>query len=449
MPRERSNAISEPPRTTQSVLPPTNNTNTLPPMYKDMLQLFSNTNIEGLTLIEKVQTAVDGLSTTNDLADSISQATSGKDFYLTRGKEAAQSGIQNSKAYKYIQKIITAVKEKLIEFFRRHGGDILEHIKNKIISMVPKLIFKVLQDVAPIYGDIKKAATAIYPVLQKSVTYYKTRNLSSNTRYASASDVIETVRSEIKSVAIEKGVVALTSVGTIFIDVGSMGISSTVTTILKAVKAVFDFLKGLYDRYVMVKNFKQFKKECTQLRLKVGTLTATRFKEWLRQQMETIPILASYIVCMPCYSSPYNFLDIVNAKPSPPSRVTKLYRRIKKKLGRGGPVDPVFSNQKDLLTSYRSLQDEARAFISDCPIQLTSEKPGAMQVLNAARGETNFIPGTNEDAFKKAVRKQKFKNLVDGTTIKEKIQDTFTVSNLGATAFGQFDSYMDTLNEEA
>ncbi len=69
--------------------------------------------------------------------------------------------------------------------------------------------------------------------------------------------MIETVRAEVASVAIEKGVVALTSIGSIFIDVGSLGISSTVTTVLKAVKAVFDFLKGLFDRYMMVRNFKK------------------------------------------------------------------------------------------------------------------------------------------------------------------------------------------------
>lgn len=449
MPRPRSNAISEPPSSTQSVLAPVNTSNSLPPMYKDMLNLFSNTSIEGLTLIEKVQTAVDGLSTTNDLADSISQASKGKDFYVTQGIDKAKSKAKDTGVYKYIKKIIKAVKDKLVEFFQRHGGAVLQHVRDAIIGMVPKLIFKVLEDVAPIYGDIKKAATAIYPVLQKSVTYYKTRHLSKNTRYDSAEDVIETVRSEVASVAIEKGAVALTSVGSLFIDVGSLGISSTVTTVLKAVKAVFDFLKGLFDRYMMVRNFKKFRQECINLKLKVGTLTASNFKKWLRGQMETIPILASYIVCMPCYSSPYNFLDIVNAKPSPPSKTTRLYRKIKKKFTRNPtPFDPVFSHQKDLLSAYRSLQDEARAFISDCPIQLTSEKPGALQVLNAARGETNFIPGTDEDEFKKAVRKQKIKNLLDGTTIKDKISETFTVSNMASTAFGQFDSYMDSLNEE-
>ncbi len=132
-------------------------------MYKDMLNLFSNTSIEGLTLIEKVQTAVEGLSTTNDLADSISQASKGKDFYVTQGINKAKSGVQDSKAYKYIKKIIKAVKDKLLEFFQRHGGAILEHIKDAIISMVPKLIFKVLEDVAPIYGDIKKSGNSYIP----------------------------------------------------------------------------------------------------------------------------------------------------------------------------------------------------------------------------------------------------------------------------------------------
>lgn len=427
MTRPRSNAITSMPSSAMAA-------STLPPMYMDMLNLFSNTNIEGLTLLEKAQKAVDGLGKTNSLADSISQAKSGDDWVVTKTKDKAQAALEGSKSYKYVQKIINAIKEKLTEFFMRHGGALLDHVKNQILAMVPKILSNILGQIAPIYSDIKKAATAIYPALQKTVLYYKTRELSSVSAYPVAGDVIERVRAEIKSVAIEKGAIAITSVGSLFIDLASIGISSTVTTIVKAGIAVFNFLKGLYDRYVMKKNFKAFKKECINLKLKAHTLNATLFKEWLRDKMSTIPILASYIVCMPCYSSPFNFLDLVNAKPTPPSKTTRLYNRIKKKLGFGNNLDPVTAYQTDLISSYRSMQAEAKTFISECSIQLSSDKPGAMQFLKAARGERNFIPGTDEKAFDKAVRKQKMQNLLDGTTLKNKVKETFTPSNIRATA---------------
>jgi len=41
-----------------------------------------------------------------------------------------------------------------------------------------------------------------------------------------------------------------------------------------------------------------------------------------------------------------------------------------------------------------------------------------MQALNAARGETNFIPGTDQEAFEQAVKDLNRKNLKNGTTVK-------------------------------
>ncbi len=105
---------------------------------------------------------------------------------------------------------------------------------------------------------------------------------------------------------------------------------------------------------------------------------------------------------MPCYSSPYNFLNIADAIPPTPNRKMRLVRRIKRIKCRitGAELDdPVLSHHKSILSGYTVLRGEAKEFISTCEIALESNQPGAKQVLNAARGEQNFIPGTDEEAF--------------------------------------------------
>ena len=72
------------------------------------------------------------------------------------------------------------------------------------------------------------------------------------------------------------------------------------------------------------------------------------------------------------------------------------------------PIDDDFLyHQKSILKAYQCLQSEAKQYIKDSPIILKSEKPIVMQVLNVATGKKNYIPGTDEKAFKKAVKKTK------------------------------------------
>lgn len=74
-------------------------------------------------------------------------------------------------------------------------------------------------------------------------------------------------------------------------------------------------------------------------------------------------------------------------------------------------------SQKSTYRAYRDLQSEAKLFIKS-GLKITSTKPGAMQALKAARGKTNFIPGTDQKAFKDAVKNISRKNLKNGVTVK-------------------------------
>jgi hypothetical protein len=124
---------------------------------------------------------------------------------------------------------------------------------------------------------------------------------------------------------------------------------------------------------------------------------------------------------------------------------TRLTRRIKRKFGRKVNTDPSvikLSFQKSTLSAYATLQEEAKAFIANSEIALESNKPGVKQALNAARGEPNFIPGTDEKAFSKAVRKQQVKNFFNGTTIKDSVKESLAPKALAATVAGGLESLL-------
>ncbi|MBW3696938.1 hypothetical protein EK599_14655 [Vibrio sp. T187] len=398
-------------------------------IQKDMLALFANTDLVGVSKVDKVKIAVEGALQVNSLADTISEATT--------GNKAAISA--------FVDKITEQVKEKFMEYAKGITTVLMDDIKAKILSMIPSLVKRIFADLAPAIDDIKEAASRVYSALGKVVNNHKTRHLSSMASTKIGTDVIDKIRGEIRAVAVEDSLIALAHGGVIAINLASSGIGATVTGIVKAVLSVFNFFRGLYDKWVMERKFKKFKEECVLLNQKKHVIGANFFRDWFKMKMEEIPVIASYMVCMPCYSSPYNFLSIADVTPPPPSMKTRLTRKIKAKLGRPVSTDPALvklSFQKSTLKAYAVLQEEARSFITNSEIALESNKPGAKQALNAARGETNFIPGTDEKAFKKAVRKQQVKDFFSGKTLKESVKESLTPTALATTVAGGLESLL-------
>ncbi|MCG9693555.1 hypothetical protein L1D55_17685 [Vibrio sp. Isolate22] len=398
-------------------------------IQKDMLSLFANADLVGVTKIDKVKIAVAAATEVDSLTGTITEAVTGSGTSL--------AGM--------IENITEQIKEKFLDYAKSITSIAMDDIKAQILSMIPSLVKKIFADLAPAIDDIKEAASRIYSALGKAVNNHKTRHLSSMTTTRVGADVIDKIRGEIRAVAVQDSMIALAHGGVIAINLASSGIGAAVTSIVKAVLSIFNFFRGLYDKWVMERKFRKFKQECLMLNQKRDVIGANFFRDWFKMKMEEIPVIASYMVCMPCYSSPYNFLSITDITPPPPNMKTRLTRRIKRKFCFKVNTDPSvikLSFQKSTLSAYATLQEEAKAFIANSEIALESNKPGVKQVLNAARGEPNFIPGTDEKAFTKVVRKQQVKNFFNGTTIKESVKESLAPKALAATVAGGLESLL-------
>lgn len=390
---------------------------TLTPLYGALLEVFASSKLvcDERTPKEKVQEelfplACDFAGKANDLYDGISNLATGKDGYVTQGVD-------------FVSATISKIKEKIVAYIDvlkigETCSAFLDRVCQEIFKLIPEAVKKVVGAIAPGIGDFKDATMEMVKALNKVFIRIKTERLSDLAKYPVASDVIERIRSEIASVAIESGGRALFSTVKGAAAVATAGGSAAVSAVITAVVELFLFFKGIIDKEKMREKFRMFVVDCNKMKNK--PLTDKVFREWFRKSITDMPVLASYVVCMPSFGSPYNFINLIEAKKAKPTRAMKMGYSIKKAkawVRRKKVGDFSEYCQKSTYTAYRDLQGEAKIFISE-GIEITSSKPGAMQALNAARGETNFIPGTDQEAFEAAVKKINRDNLKNGTTFK-------------------------------
>lgn len=393
------------------------NSMTITPLYRALLEVFASSKLvcDERTPREKIQEellplAGDFKSTSNDLYDSINNLAKGKDGYITRGEN-------------YLSKIIEKIKEKVIAYIDvlkigEAYGAFLDRICKEIVNLIPGAVKKIIGKLAPGISDFSEAGSQALIALDKTFIRIKTERLSSLAKFPVASDVIECIRSEINSVAMESGGRALFSTIKGAAALATAGGSAAISAVVTAVVEIFLFFKGIIDKEKMREKFRRFVLDCNTMKNK--PLTDDSFRIWFRKSITDMPVLASYVVSMPSFGSPYNFINLIEAKKAKPTRAMKVGFKFKKakawvtrkKVGNFNEY-----RQKSTYTAYRELQAEAKSFISD-DIQITSSKPGAMQALNAARSETNFIPGTDQEAFEQAVKDLNRKNMKNGTTLK-------------------------------
>lgn len=74
--------------------------------------------------------------------------------------------------------------------------------------------------------------------------------------------------------------------------------------------------------------YRLFIKDCNAMLSK--PISDQVFKRWFSKNMTDMPVLASYVVCMPSFGSPYNFISLIEAKTLTPSRTMKMGYSIKK-----------------------------------------------------------------------------------------------------------------------
>lgn len=398
-------------------MPTTGTSMTLTPLYAALLEVFSSSKLvcDERTPKEKVQEellplACDFGGKVNDLYDGISNLATGNDGYITQGVD-------------FMSAIISKLKEKILAYIDvlkigEACSAFLDTVCREIFNLIPEAVKKIIGEIAPGIGDLQSAAGETLKALDKVFIGIKTERLSDLAKFPVASDVIERIRSEIASVAIESGGRALFSTVKGAAAIATAGGSAAVSAVVTAVVELFLFFKGIIDKEKMREKFRLFALDC--MKMKHKNLVDQTFRIWFRKAITDMPILASYVVCMPSFGSPYNFINLIEAKKAKPTRAMKVGYRIKKAkawVRRRKATDFNIYCQKSTFSAYRDLQSEAKAFIAE-GIQITSKKPGAMQALNAARGETNFIPGTDQEAFEEAVKKINRENLKNGTTFK-------------------------------
>lgn len=403
-------------------MPTTGTSMTLTPLYGALLEVFASSKLvcDERTPREKVQEelfplACDFAGKSNDLYDGISNLATGKDGYITQGVDLVTA-------------TTSKIKEKIVAYIDvlkvgEACSAFLDRICQEVFKLIPEAVKKIIGAIAPGIGDFKDATTEVIKALNKVFIRIKTERLSDLAKFPVAGDVIERIRSEIASVALESGGRALFSTVKGAAAVATAGGSAAISAIVTAVVELFLFFKGIIDKEKMREKFRMFVVDCNKMKHK--PLTDQTFRTWFRQSITSMPVLASYVVCMPSFGSPYNFINLIEAKKAKPTRSMKMGYSIKKAkawVRRKKVGDFREYCQKSTYSAYRDLQSEAKTFISE-GIQIKSSKPGAMQALNAARGETNFIPGTDQEAFEAAVKKLNRDNLKNGTTVKNFLGD--------------------------
>lgn len=389
------------------------------PMYADMLRVFSNTELEGGTMFSKLVVVGTGAYNVYNMK-SIVDNSIGVGKAINHAGSHGFSSIVNKSGFKLatgatktiaskqaitvssnpIVKVIHTIKKGLDALFKGLK-DIEAGIKQKIYELLPEVAYKVLGDIVSNAMNIYTALDKAKGTIEKTVHYLKSNCISAT--HASnkvGSYVITSIREQLKSVALKNATIALQSGGTILVNTMSAGIGASVTTIANAIVSIFKFLVGLINKWRMEKNFLDFKRKCSTYLVNIDSMSNERLESFFAEHIRKVPIVAAYIMCIPHYGSPYNFLQILNV--TPPNAMTRYspsrgFRKLKSKItGRPFDSDKV-AHQKNIIAAFETLKEDAREFIDDCPIKLESKKPAVLEVLKAARGQMNFLPGSGLD----------------------------------------------------
>lgn len=392
----------------------------LNPLYQALLEAFASSKLvcDETTPRDRMKEELlplggESMVLTNDLYDGINNLVSGDDGYVTKGQD-------------FISVTIEQLKEKIVAYvdFLKVGcfcGAQLDRVCLEIVRQLPGFVKKIMDFVAPGVTDFGSAALSIKTALDKAFILAKTTHLTEIAKFPVASDIIACIRSEIDAAAGEAAGNGLYSSLSGIAAVATMGGSSVVMSVVTAVVEIYSFIKGIIDKERMRAQYRVFIKDCNAMLSK--PVSDRTFKMWFSRNMTDMPILASYVISMPSFGSPYNFVNLIEAQNVKPTRAMKMGYSIKKAKAwvRRKKVKSFKEySHKSTYKAYRELQTEAKLFIQG-DIQITSSKPGVMQAFNAARGETNFIPGTDQQAFEDAVKNMKRKRLKDGSMVKDQL----------------------------
>ena len=107
-------------------------------IQKDMLSLFANADLVGVTKVDKVKIAVAAATEVDSLTGTITEAVTGSGTSL--------AGM--------IENITEQIKEKFLDYAKSITSIAMDDIKAQILAMIPSLVKRIFADLAPAIDDL-------------------------------------------------------------------------------------------------------------------------------------------------------------------------------------------------------------------------------------------------------------------------------------------------------
>ena len=338
---------------------------TLTPLNAEILTIFSNASLvcDSKTPAQLVRDelaplgkeGVDKISDVYDRGHDLKKGRAGKSDIQSWIIAKLKQEIQDYMAPMRSPSIPKDAPPKIIE------PSLVDKILQQIIQLIPQVVSRVLGKVIPLVGDAVSIFKQIKTCVQQAFLYVRTRSLKSLSAFPLAGDVIEILRGKVGEASVKSAATSLCSAASLTATILTSGASSLFTSFATAVIEMFSFFKSIIQREMARSRFRSFVTECRKY--KMMRLTNKSFEAWFKQSMIDIPVIAAYFVNMPLFSSPYNFLKLVEGKPRPALKGIKLSSTAKSATTSGDSLKPI--SHESNLTAYRALQSEAKLYIED------------------------------------------------------------------------------------
>lgn len=364
---------------------------TLTPLNAELLTIFSNARLvcDSKTPAQLVREelaplsreGIDKISSVYDKGHDLKTGKKGKSDIRNWIIEKLEQEIRDYMAPMRSPKIPKDAPPKILE------PSLVNQILQQILHLIPQVVSQVLGKVIPLLGDAMSILQQVKTCVQQAFLYTRTRSLSSLSSFPLAADTIEVLRNKVGEASVKSAAASLCSAASLTATIVTSGASSLFTSFANAVIEMFTFFKSIIQLEMTRTRFRTFVIECRKY--KTMRLTNKSFEAWFKQSMIDIPVIAAYFVNMPLFSSPYNFLKLVDGKARPALKGVKYSSSSKSALVPSHRLKPI-SHESDL-SAYRELQAEAKLYIEEgLDIQGSDLKSGRQ--FDAARGQRSYIP---------------------------------------------------------
>lgn len=364
---------------------------TLTPLNAELLTIFSNARLvcDSKTPAQRVRDelaplskeGIDKISSVYDSARDLKSGKEGKSDIRNWIIEKLKQEIREYMAPMRSPKIPKDAPPKVIE------PSVIDKILQQILHLIPQVVSSVLGKVIPLLGDAMSIFEQVKTCVQQAFLYTRTASLASLSAFALAADTIDILRSKVGEASVKSAAASLCSAASLTATIVTSGASSLFTSFANAIIEMFTFFKSIIQLEMTRTRFRRFVIECRKY--KTMRLTNKSFEAWFKQSMIDIPVIAAYFVNMPLFSSPYNFLKLVDGKSRPALKGVKYSSSSKSALVSSHRLKGI-SHESDL-SAYRALQAEAKLYIEE-GLDIQGNDLKSVRQFDAARGEKSHIP---------------------------------------------------------